>query len=130
MSLEFHDFQKSLDCLRLQVGGSNLLSTMELLERMFAASSELEGDRDNCNLGIRNFLRQAQLEGDRATTAIWELEIFGGRPSWKATGQPGNSRFLGAGPNSRFFGGRRREVSFFVCKLLEYKFRAVRPSVS
>ena len=28
------------------------------------------------------------------TTAIWELEIFGGRPSWKATGlqlQSGNS---------------------------------------
>ena len=30
----------------------------------------------NCNLGTRDFLWQAQLEGDRATTAIWELEIF------------------------------------------------------
>ena len=58
----------------------------------------------NCNLGTRDFLGAAQLEGDRATTAIWELEIFGGRPSWKATGlllQPGNSRFLGAGPVGR-----------------------------
>ena len=51
----------------------------------------MEGDRDNCNLGTRDFwggrvswensgnlkfLGQAQLEGDRATTAIWELEIF------------------------------------------------------
>ena len=35
----------------------------------------------NCNLGTRDFWWQAQLEGDRATTAIWELEIFGGRPS-------------------------------------------------
>ena len=72
----------------------------------------------NCNLGTRDFWWQAQLkgdraataiweleifwwwaqlEGDRATTAIWELEIFAGRPSWKATGlqlQSGNSRFL------------------------------------
>ena len=77
---------------------------MELLERMFAASSA-----------------SAQLEGDRATTAIWELEIFGGRPSGKATGlqlQSGNSRFFGGRPsgkatglqlqsgNPRFFGGR------------------------
>ena len=53
------------------------------------------------------------------TTAIWELEIFGGRPSWKATGlqlQSGNSRFFGGrsccnatglllqSGNSRFFG--------------------------
>ena len=30
----------------------------------------------NCNLGTRDFWGQAQLEGDRATTAIWELEIF------------------------------------------------------
>ena len=47
---------------------------------------------------------QAQLEDDRATTAIWELEIFGGRPSWKVTGlqlQSGNSRFFGAGPVGR-----------------------------
>ena len=29
----------------------------------------------NCNLGTRDFW-QAQLEGDRATTAIWELEVF------------------------------------------------------
>jgi len=38
------------------------------------------------------------LEGDKATTAIWELEIFGGRPSWKATGlqlQSWNSIFFG-----------------------------------
>ena len=76
---------------------------MELLERMFAASSA-----------------SAQLEGD-STTAIWELEIFGGRPSGKATGlqlQSGNSRFFGGRPsgkatglqlqsgNPRFFGGR------------------------
>jgi len=27
-------------------------------------------------LGTRDFWGQAQLEGDRATTAIWELEIF------------------------------------------------------
>ena len=41
---------------------------------------------------------QAQLEDDRATTAIWELEVCGGRPSWKATGlqlQSGNLRFFG-----------------------------------
>ena len=30
----------------------------------------------NCNLGTRDFWEQAQLEGDRVTTAIWELEIF------------------------------------------------------
>ena len=30
----------------------------------------------NCNLGTRDFWGQAQLEVDRATTAIWELEIF------------------------------------------------------
>ena len=51
----------------------------------------------NCNLGTRDFWGPAQLEGDTATTAIWELEIFGGRPSWKATGlqlQSGNSRFF------------------------------------
>ena len=61
----------------------------------------------NCNLGTRDFLVadrattaicdlvvfwwQAQLEGDRAITAIWELEVFlvagpVGRPSWKVTG--------------------------------------------
>ena len=75
----------------------------------------------NCNLGTRDFWGQAQLEGDTATTAIWELEIFGGRPSWKATGlqlQSGNWRFFGGrsccnatglqmqSGNSRFFGGR------------------------
>ena len=53
----------------------------------------------NCNLGIRVFFGwQAHLEGDRVTTAIWELEIFGGRPSWKVTGlqlQSGNLRFFG-----------------------------------
>ena len=74
----------------------------------------------NCNLGTRAFWGQAQLEGNRATTAIWELEIFAGMPSWKATGlqlQSGNSRFFGGRPswkatglqlqsgNSRFFGG-------------------------
>ena len=32
--------------------------------------------------GNTKFWGQVQLEGDRATTAIWELEIFGGRPSW------------------------------------------------
>ena len=56
----------------------------------------------NCNLGTRDFWWQAQLEGDTATTAIWELEIFGGRPSWKATGlqlQSGNSRFFGGRPS-------------------------------
>ena len=81
----------------------------------------------NCNLGTRDFWGQAQLEGDRATTAIWEIEIFGGRPSWKATRlqlQSGNSRFFGGRPswkatglqlqsrNSRFLGagpvGRRQ----------------------
>ena len=44
------------------------------------------------------------LKGERATTAIWELEIFGGRPSWKATRlqlQSWNSRFLVAGPVGR-----------------------------
>ena len=54
------------------------------------------------NLGTRDFWGQAQLEGDTATTAIWELEIFGGRPSWKATGlqlQSGNSRFFGGRPS-------------------------------
>ena len=79
----------------------------------------------NCNLGTRDFWGQAQLEGDRATTAIWEPEIFwwqaqlkgerattaiwepeifGGRPSWKATRlqlQSWNSRFLVAGPVGR-----------------------------
>ena len=63
---------------------------MELLERMFAASSA-----------------SAQLEGDRATTAIWELEIFGGRPSGKATGlqlQSGNSRFFGGRPSGKATG--------------------------
>ena len=66
----------------------------------------------NCNLGTRDFWGQAQLkgerattaiwEGDTATTAIWELETFGGRPSWKATGlqlQSGNSRFFGGRPS-------------------------------
>ena len=73
----------------------------------------------NCNLGTRDFWWQAQLEGDRATTAIWEPEIFcqeaqvqlrfrnsrfffGGRPSWKATGlqlRSGNSRFFGGRPS-------------------------------
>ena len=77
----------------------------------------------NCNLGTRVFFWwQAQLEGDRAATAIWELAgFFGGRPSWKATGlqlQSGNLCFFGGRPswkaiglqlqsgNSRFFGGR------------------------
>ena len=75
----------------------------------------------NCNLGTRDFWRHAQLEGDTATTAIWELEIFGGRPSSKATGlqlQSGNSRFFGGRPsekakglqlqsgNSKIFGGK------------------------
>ena len=77
----------------------------------------------NCNLGTRDFWGQAQLEGDtattaiwefeifwwqaplkgeRATNAIWELEIFGGRLSWKATRlqlHSGNSRFFGARPS-------------------------------
>ena len=75
---------------------------------MFAASSasaQLEDDRAATAIWkLEIFWWQAELEGDRATTAIWELEIFGGRPSWKATGlqlQPGNSRFLGAGPVGR-----------------------------
>ena len=58
----------------------------------------------NCNLGTRDFSWQAQLKGERATNAIWELEIFGGRPSWKATRlqlQFGNSRFLVAAPVGR-----------------------------
>ena len=59
----------------------------------------------NCNLGIRGFFGwEAHLEGDRVTTAIWELEIFGGRPSWKVTGlqlQSGNSGFFGAGSVGR-----------------------------
>ena len=105
---------------------------MELLERMFAASSasaqleddraaaaiwkleilwwqaQLEGDRATTAIWeLEIFWEQAQLEGDKATTAIWELEIFGGRPCWKATGlqlQPGNPRFLGAGPVGRRHG--------------------------
>ena len=39
-----------------------------------------------------------QLEGDRATTAIWKLEIFRGQASWKARElqlQSGNSSFFG-----------------------------------
>ena len=58
------------------------------------------GRRQGCNCNLRTrvfFWWQAQLKGERATTAIWELEIFGGRPSWKATGlqlQSGNSRFF------------------------------------
>ena len=77
----------------------------------------------NCNLETRDFFWwQAQLENDKATTATWELEIFGGRPSWKVTGsqlQSGDSRFFGLqaqlenatglqlqSGNSRFFGGR------------------------
>ena len=59
------------------------------------------------HLGTRDLWGQAQLEGVTATTAILELEIFGGRPSWKATGlqlQSGNSRFLGAGPVGRSHG--------------------------
>ena len=50
----------------------------------------------------RFFWWQAQLKGEKATTAIWEPEIFGGRPSWKATGlqlQSGNSRFFGGRPS-------------------------------
>jgi len=81
------------------------LSTMELLERMFAASSasaQLEGDKAVSAIWkLEIFWWQAQLENDKATTATWELEIFGGRPSWKVTGsqlQSGDSRFLGAGP--------------------------------
>ena len=61
------------------------------------------------------------MEGDRATTEIWELEIFGGRPSWKVTGHNCNLEtedFFGGRPswkitglqlqsrNSRFFDGR------------------------
>ena len=58
----------------------------------------------NCNLGTRDFWWQAQLEGDRATTAIWEFEVFWCRLSWKTTGlqlQSGSSRFLVAGPVGR-----------------------------
>ena len=63
----------------------------------------------NCDLGTRDFWGRAQLEGDRAATAIWELVVFwwqtncylgtrvlGGRPSWEMTGlelQSGYSRF-------------------------------------
>ena len=39
------------------------------------------------------------MEDDRATTAIWKLEIFWWQAQLKATGlqlQSGNSRFLGA----------------------------------
>lgn len=37
---------------------------------------------------------QVKLEGNRATTAIWALEIFGDRSSWKVTGrQSGNLIF-------------------------------------
>ena len=53
------------------------------------------------------FWWQAQLKGERATIAIWELEIFGGRPSWKATGlqlQSGNSRFFGGRPSWKMKG--------------------------
>ena len=69
---------------------SLFLTVSEVSERMFAASLGLSpvGRRRgyNCNPGTRDFLGQAQLEGDRATTAIWELEfILGSRSSWKAT---------------------------------------------
>ena len=75
---------------------------------IFWWQAQLEGDRATTAIWeLEIFSGQAQLEDDRATTAIWELEIFGGRPCWKATGlqlQPGNSRFLGAGPVGRRHG--------------------------
>ena len=120
----FHDFQKSLGCLRLQVrrikfslydgvAPKDVRSFLGLspvrrrqgcncnLETRWQA--QLEGDRATTAIWeLEIFWGQAQLEGDRATTAIWELEIFGGRPSWKATGlqlQSGNSRFFGGRPS-------------------------------
>ena len=118
----FHDIQKSLGCLRLQVrrikfslydgvapkdvrsflglspvrrrqGCNCNLETRDLLVagpvgRRQGYNCNL-GTRDflvagpvgrrqgyNCNLGTGDFWWQAQLKGDRATTAIWELEIF------------------------------------------------------
>ena len=45
--------------------------------------------------GNLRFWWWAQLEGDRSTTAIWELELFARRLSWKMTEQSGNSRLFG-----------------------------------
>ena len=81
--------------------GRRLGYNCNLGTRDFWGQPQLEGDRVTTAIWeLELFGRQAQLEGDRASTAIWELEIFSGRPSWKATGlqlQSGNSRFLVAG---------------------------------
>ena len=100
----FYDIQKSLGCLRLQVrrikfslydgvAPRDVRSFLGLspVRRRQGFNCNL-GTRDflgagpvgrrkgyNCNLGTRDFWWQAQLEGDRATTGIWELEIFWGQ---------------------------------------------------
>ena len=49
--------------------------------RFFGWQAQLEGDRVSTAIWeLEIFWWEAQLEGDRATTAIWELEVFGGRP--------------------------------------------------
>ena len=104
----FHDFQMSLGCLRLQVRRIkfSLYDGVARKDvRSFLGLSPVRRRQGcNCNLETRDLWWQAQLERDRATTAIWELEIFWGQASWKATGlqlQSGNSGFLGAGPVGR-----------------------------
>ena len=45
-------------------------------------AKKMEGDRATTAIWeLEIFWWQAQLKGERATTAIWEFEIFGGRPS-------------------------------------------------
>ena len=99
----------------------------------------MEGDRATTAISeLEIFSWQVQLKGERATTAIWELErkrsttaiwkleIFGDRSSWKETRlqlQSWNSIFLVAGSvgrqqsyNSnlaRFLGGRLSYSRFF-----------------
>ena len=48
--------------------------------RLWLKTTSEKGPHLSCvvftDLGTLDFWGQAQLEGDRATTAIWELEIF------------------------------------------------------
>ena len=66
--------------------------------RDFWGQAQFEGDKATTAIWeLEIFWWQAQVKGERAATAIWELEIFGGRPSWKATGlqlQSGNSNLF------------------------------------
>ena len=73
----------SLSTLSSQIFGSKPSYNCDLGTRIFLLVAGLVGRRQdyNCNLETRDFWGQAQLEGDTATTAIWELEVFWCRPS-------------------------------------------------